>query len=131
MFTDAIFENLRSFEPSCLPALSVSGASPASGDTTLDRIGRLVAEAQAQRSPAERWVTRFAQVYTPIVIGLAVAVAVIPTVTGLLSFDDAFYDGLARTVSRIPERRRTLGRIFATALVRHPGLLPVVAKYFA
>jgi digeranylgeranylglycerophospholipid reductase len=48
----------------------------------------------------------------------------------LSRFDDGFYDGLARTVNRIPERRRTLGRIFATALVRHPGLLPVVAKYF-
>ena len=48
----------------------------------------------------------------------------------LARFDDAFFDGLARTVNRIPERRRTLGRIFASALVRHPGLLPVIAKYF-
>jgi digeranylgeranylglycerophospholipid reductase len=45
-------------------------------------------------------------------------------------FDDTFFNGLARTVNRIPERRRTLGRIFATALVRHPTLLPVIAKYF-
>ncbi|MFA4927400.1 MAG: cation-translocating P-type ATPase [Patulibacter sp.] len=74
----------------------------APGDTTLDRIGRLVAEAQAQRSPAERWVTRFAQIYTPIVIGLAVAVAVIPTVTGLLSFDDAFYAALALLILACP-----------------------------
>jgi digeranylgeranylglycerophospholipid reductase len=48
----------------------------------------------------------------------------------LARFDDAFFDGLASTVTRIPERRRTLGRIFAVALVRHPGLLPVIAKYF-
>jgi digeranylgeranylglycerophospholipid reductase len=48
----------------------------------------------------------------------------------LARFDDGFFDGLARTVNRIPERRRTLGRIFASALVRHPGLLPVIAKYF-
>jgi heavy metal translocating P-type ATPase len=74
----------------------------APGDTTLDRIGRLVAEAQAQRSPAERWVTRFAQIYTPIVIGLAVAVAVIPTVTGLLRFDDAFYAALALLILACP-----------------------------
>ncbi len=45
-------------------------------------------------------------------------------------FDDGFFDGLARTLNRIPERKRTLGRIFATALVRHPSLLPVAAKYF-
>ena len=48
----------------------------------------------------------------------------------LARFDDAFFDGLAVTVNRIPERRRTLGRIFASALVRRPGLLPVIAKYF-
>jgi digeranylgeranylglycerophospholipid reductase len=49
----------------------------------------------------------------------------------LSRFDDAFYDNLARTVNRIPEPRRTLRRIFGEALVRHPTLLPVVAKYFA
>lgn len=48
----------------------------------------------------------------------------------LARFDDAFFDTLARTVNRIPEPRRTLRRIFGEALVRHPTLLPVVAKYF-
>jgi hypothetical protein len=48
----------------------------------------------------------------------------------LARFDDSFYDRLAATVSRIPEQRRTLRRIFGEALVRHPTLLPVVAKYF-
>jgi hypothetical protein len=49
----------------------------------------------------------------------------------LTRFDDAFYDRLARTVNRIDEPRRTLRRIFGAALVRHPALVPVVAKYFA
>lgn len=48
----------------------------------------------------------------------------------LAGFDDAFFDRLARTVNSIPEPRRTLRRIFAHALVQHPALLPVVAKYF-
>lgn len=48
----------------------------------------------------------------------------------LAKFDDAFFDNLARSVNAIPEHRRTLGRIFARALVRHPALFPVVAKYF-
>jgi digeranylgeranylglycerophospholipid reductase len=48
----------------------------------------------------------------------------------LARFDDGFYDSLARTVNHIPEPRRTLRRIFGEALVRHPSLLPVVAKYF-
>jgi digeranylgeranylglycerophospholipid reductase len=45
-------------------------------------------------------------------------------------FDDAFFDALARTVNGIPESKRSLRRIFAAALVRHPSLFPVVAKYF-
>jgi len=45
-------------------------------------------------------------------------------------FDDAFFNGLARTVNAIPRDRRTLGRIFAAALVRHPALLPVAARFF-
>ncbi len=45
-------------------------------------------------------------------------------------FDDHFFDQLAVSVNRIPEEKRTLRRIFATALTRHPGLLPVVVKYF-
>ncbi|MGH7665430.1 MAG: NAD(P)/FAD-dependent oxidoreductase [Gemmatimonadaceae bacterium] len=48
----------------------------------------------------------------------------------LNTFDDGFFDDLARTLNRIPEARRSLGRIFATALVRHPALIPVAARYF-
>lgn len=45
-------------------------------------------------------------------------------------FDDAFFNQLARTVNAIPADRRTLGRIFASALIHHPSLLPFAAKYF-
>jgi transcriptional regulator GlxA family with amidase domain len=48
----------------------------------------------------------------------------------LEKFDDAFFDSLATMANSIAEERRTLRRIFAHALVRHPTLLPVVAKYF-
>lgn len=44
--------------------------------------------------------------------------------------DDQFFDRLARTVSSIPLQKRTLGRIFAHALVNHPQLLPVAARFF-
>jgi digeranylgeranylglycerophospholipid reductase len=44
--------------------------------------------------------------------------------------DDAFFNALARTVNAIPEPERTLGRIFAHALVRHPQLIPVAARFF-
>ena len=48
----------------------------------------------------------------------------------LSKFDDAFFDDLARTVNRIDSEKRTLRRIFGSALMHHPTLLPVVAKYF-
>lgn len=44
--------------------------------------------------------------------------------------DDEFFNRLARTVNRIPLEKRTLGRIFAHALVRHPALIPVAARFF-
>ena len=44
--------------------------------------------------------------------------------------DDTFFNELAVTVNRIPVEKRTLGRIFAHALVRHPTLLPVAARFF-
>jgi Cd2+/Zn2+-exporting ATPase len=47
-------------------------------DTTLARIIHLVERAQAQRAPAQALVDRFARVYTPVVIALAVMVAVGP-----------------------------------------------------
>jgi hypothetical protein len=48
----------------------------------------------------------------------------------LEGMDDAFFNRLARTVNAIPAERRTLGRIFAHALVRHPQLVPVAARFF-
>ena len=50
----------------------------ASGSTTLDHIARAVRAAQAQRSASERFVDRFAQIYTPAVVLLAFAVALVP-----------------------------------------------------
>jgi len=48
----------------------------------------------------------------------------------LNKFDDGFYNSLAQRLNGIPIERRTLGRIFATALVTHPSLIPVAARYF-
>jgi Cd2+/Zn2+-exporting ATPase len=48
------------------------------GETTLDRIARSVQEAQGQRAPTQRFVDKFASIYTPAVFAVALAVAVIP-----------------------------------------------------
>jgi digeranylgeranylglycerophospholipid reductase len=44
--------------------------------------------------------------------------------------DDGFFNGLARTVNAIPWDKRSLGRVFAHALVKHTQLIAVAAKFF-
>jgi Cd2+/Zn2+-exporting ATPase len=47
-------------------------------DSTLAHIIRMVEEAQSRRAPSEQWVEKFARIYTPVVLGIAAAVLVIP-----------------------------------------------------
>lgn len=44
--------------------------------------------------------------------------------------DDAFLNSLARTVNKIPAGKRTVGRVFTHALIKHPQLIPVAARFF-
>jgi Zn2+/Cd2+-exporting ATPase len=55
-------------------------------DSRIGKILRMVSEVSEHRAKFERLVDRFAHIYTPIVVGLAVAVAVLPP----LLFDGAF-----------------------------------------
>jgi Cd2+/Zn2+-exporting ATPase len=71
-------------------------------DTTLARIIHLVEQAQAQRAPAQALVERFARVYTPAVIVLALAVAVLPPLVWGLSWHDAVYRALVLLVVSCP-----------------------------
>ncbi len=48
-------------------------------DTTLAHVIRLVEEAQSRRAPSEQWVERFARLYTPAVMALALAVWLLPS----------------------------------------------------
>jgi Zn2+/Cd2+-exporting ATPase len=74
----------------------------APGDTTLARIGRLVAEAQARRAPSERWVDAFARVYTPAVIAVAALVALVPPLAWGATWDGSFYSALALLILACP-----------------------------
>ncbi|MBK5204953.1 MAG: heavy metal translocating P-type ATPase [Polaromonas sp.] len=50
----------------------------AADNSTLARIIHAVEEAQGARAPTQRFVDRFAQVYTPVVFAMALAAAVLP-----------------------------------------------------
>lgn len=47
-------------------------------DTTLSKIINMVEEAQGQRAPSQQLIDKFASIYTPVVMFLALMVAVIP-----------------------------------------------------
>jgi len=82
-------------------ALDVECTKPAS-DTTLAHIIRLVAEAQSRRAPSEQWVEKFARVYTPVVMGLAIAFLVVPPLLFGGSWGDWFYRSLVLLVIACP-----------------------------
>lgn len=71
-------------------------------DTTLARIIHLVQEAQAQKAPSQRFVDRFAAVYTPAVIAGAVAVTLIPPLLFAQPFTPWFYRALVLLVIACP-----------------------------
>jgi len=83
-------------------------------DTTISRMIRLVAEAQERRAPAQRFVDRFARVYTPAVIVVALLVAVVPP----LLFDAPFLDPA-------PDVRGWLYRALALLVVACPCALVI------
>jgi Cd2+/Zn2+-exporting ATPase len=77
-------------------------------DSTIARIIKMVEEAQAQKAPSQRFVDRFAKIYTPAVIAIAAAVALLPPLAGWLTgafsapLGDWFYRALVLLVIACP-----------------------------
>ena len=72
------------------------------GDTVLARIIHAVEEAQGKRAPTQRFIDRFASVYTPSVFVLAMAVAVGGPVLLGLPWPDSLYRALVLLVIACP-----------------------------
>jgi Cd2+/Zn2+-exporting ATPase len=70
--------------------------------STLARIVDLIRQSQARRAPVERFVQRFARVYTPIVTVLAVLVMAVPPVLAGLPALDWFLRGVTLLVIACP-----------------------------
>ncbi len=71
-------------------------------DTTLAQITRLVGEAHGKRAEAEQWVEKFARIYTPVVMILALAVWVIPPLFLAGVWDEWLYRALVLLVIACP-----------------------------
>jgi Cd2+/Zn2+-exporting ATPase len=71
-------------------------------DTTLARIIALVELAQSQRAPSQAFVERFARYYTPAVIALAIAIAIVPPLVMAQPFGVWFYRALVLLVISCP-----------------------------
>lgn len=71
-------------------------------DTTLARIIHMVEEAHARRAPSEQWVEKFARVYTPAVMALAIIIFLLPPIVLHQSWDDWFYRALVLLVIACP-----------------------------
>lgn len=72
------------------------------GDSTAARILKMVEDAAAQKGSREKFISRFASVYTPIVIGLAVLIALLPPILGFGSFSEWIYNALVVLVASCP-----------------------------
>lgn len=71
-------------------------------DSTASRILRMIEESSARKGKAEKLITRFARVYTPIVLVLAILVAVLPPLFGLGAFSVWLYRALTMLVASCP-----------------------------
>ncbi|AYQ27127.1 heavy metal translocating P-type ATPase [Polaromonas sp. SP1] len=74
----------------------------AADNTTLARIIHAVEQAQGSRAPTQRFVDRFAAVYTPAVFAIAVAVAVLMPLLAGLTWQESLYKALVLLVIACP-----------------------------
>ncbi len=73
-------------------------------DSTLSRVAALVEEAQGSRAPAERFVDRFARVYTPLVFVGGARLLVVPPLAFGGDVDTWIYRALALLIVACPAR---------------------------
>lgn len=71
-------------------------------DSALSRILRMVEEANERKAPAELFIRKFARIYTPVVIALAVLIAAILPFVADFEFSESLYRGLVFLVVSCP-----------------------------
>lgn len=72
------------------------------GESTASKILEMVEHASEKKAASEKFITRFARVYTPIVCLAAVVVAVLPPLLGLMPWSRSVYSALCFLVISCP-----------------------------
>ena len=72
------------------------------GESTVSRILELVENASEKKAKTENFITRFARVYTPVVVFAALALAIIPPILGMGPWTDWVMRGLTFLVVSCP-----------------------------
>jgi Zn2+/Cd2+-exporting ATPase len=71
-------------------------------ESTLSKIIHLVDEAKEKRSPKQQWIERFAKIYTPIMMVLALILMIFPPLVFHLPWYDWIYRGLVLLIIACP-----------------------------
>ena len=95
----------------------------AANDSTLARIIHAVEQSQGTRAPTQRFVDRFAAIYTPAVFGIALAVAVLMPLLADLTWMQAAYKALVLLVIACP-----CALVISTPVTVVSGLAAAVRK---
>ena len=72
------------------------------GDRTLDRVVKLVAEAQTQKAPTQQFTDRFERIFVPLVLVADALLIVVPPLLGVWTWGESFYRGMALLVAASP-----------------------------
>ncbi|EPO5347589.1 Zn(II)/Cd(II)/Pb(II) translocating P-type ATPase ZntA [Klebsiella michiganensis] len=64
------------------------------GDSAIDRILKLIEEAEERRAPIERFIDRFSRIYTPAIMVVALLVAIVPPLLSAGAWLPWIYKGL-------------------------------------
>jgi Cd2+/Zn2+-exporting ATPase len=71
-------------------------------DNTLSRVMQMVAEAQSQQSPTQRFTDRFTTWFVPAILIFVLVVIVIPPLVGWMPLEQSFYRGMLLLIAASP-----------------------------
>jgi Cd2+/Zn2+-exporting ATPase len=77
-------------------------STKAAGDRTLDRVIKLVEDAQTAKAPTQLFTDRFERTFVPLVLAAAALVMTVPPLVGWSTWSSAVYRGLALLVAASP-----------------------------